>query len=42
MSTPNEPPFTLTPRVLTLVAEIGEALGRLSTKTGAPAPPALR
>lgn len=42
MSTPYEPPFTLTPRVLTLVAEIGEALGRAAGRTGLPAPPALR
>ncbi len=42
MSTPDEPPYTLTPRVLTLVAEIGEALGRIAGKAGAPVPPALR
>lgn len=42
MNTPYEPPFTLTPRVLALVAEIGEALGRIVGRAGAPAPPALR
>jgi len=42
MSTPYEPPFTLTPRVLALVAEIGEALGRMTAQQGMPKPPALR
>jgi Fic family protein len=42
MNTPYEPPFNLTPRVLALVAEIGEALGRIAGRAGAPAPPALR
>lgn len=42
MNTPYEPPYTLTPRVLTLVAEIGEALGRVAGRAGAPVPPALR
>ena len=37
-----EPPFTLTPRVLALVAEFGEALGRITERQGTPAPPALR
>ena len=34
MNTPDEPPFTLTPRVLALVAEIGEALGRSTGPQG--------
>ena len=42
MNTLYEPPCTLTPRVLSLVAEIGEALGRISGRQGAPSPPALR
>ena len=42
MNTPDEPPFTLTPRVLALVAEIGEALGRSTGPQGVPTLPALR
>lgn len=42
MGTAYEPPFTLTPRVLALVADIGEALGRLAGRAGVPDPPALR
>jgi Fic family protein len=42
MSTPYEPPFTLTSRVIALVAEIGEALGRESAQHGMPGPPTLR
>jgi len=42
MSTPYEPPFTLTPRVVALVAGICEALGRLAGREGVQAPPALR
>ncbi len=37
-----QPPFTLTPRVLALVADIGEMLGRLAVRQGTPAPPELR
>lgn len=36
------PPYTLTPRVLALVADIGEALGHLTGRAGSPTPPALR
>lgn len=42
MSSLYEPPFTLTPRLLALVMEIGETLGRLTAQKGLPAPPALR
>lgn len=43
MSSGYQPPFTLTPRVLALVAEIGEQMGRLSAPgDGTPTPPALR
>lgn len=42
MSSTYNPPHTLTPRVLALVAEVGEALGRLAGRTGVPAPPGLR
>lgn len=42
MSAPYEPPYVLTARVLVLVEEIGEALGRLAARQGAPDPPALR
>ena len=42
MSSTYSPPYTLTPRVLALVAEVGEALGRLTGCAGVPAPPALR
>lgn len=42
MSTTYEPPFTLTSRILALVAEIGESLGRWSARSGQPAHPALR
>jgi len=42
MSTPYEPPFALTPRVIARVADIGEALGRLAGRDGVPVPPALR
>lgn len=43
MSSGYQPPFALTPRVLSLVAEIGERVGRLSAPgSSAPAPPALR
>lgn len=42
MSSLYEPPFTLTPRVLALVMEISETLGRLTAQKGLPAPPALR
>lgn len=42
MSQPYVPPHTLTPRVLGLVVEIGEVLGRLSSRSGTPAPPTLR
>ncbi len=42
MSTPGEPPFTYTPRILSLVAEIGEALRRQVARPGTPVPPKLR
>jgi Fic family protein len=42
MSTPYEPPFTLTPCVLARVADIAEALGRITGQQGLPTPPALR
>ena len=35
-------PFTITLRVLALVVEIGEALGRLTTVQAVPTPPILR
>ena len=42
MSSTYSPPYTLTPRVLALVADVGEALGRLTGRAGSPTPPALR
>lgn len=42
MNSSYEPPFTLTPRVVALVAEIGEALGRVAGLAGVPVPPVLR
>ncbi len=42
MTTLYEPPCTLTPRVLALVVEIGEILGRISAQQRVPVPPALR
>lgn len=35
-------PYTLTPRVIALVADIGEALGHLTGRAGSPTPPTLR
>lgn len=42
MNSSYEPPFNLTPRVVALVAEIGEALGRVAGLAGVPVPPVLR
>jgi Fic family protein len=42
MTAPYQPPFTITPRILALVVEIGEALGRWNTAQASPAPPTLR
>jgi Fic family protein len=42
MTTPYQPPFTITPRILALVVEIGEALGRWQTAQALPTPPTLR
>ncbi len=42
MSTPYEPPFTVSQGVLAKVAEIGEALGRVAGQQKVPTQPALR
>lgn len=42
MSTNASPPFAITPRILALVAEIGEVLGRLAARDGQPLRPDLR